>query len=78
MELLSHLSEQCTPCLFTGLREVGGKKLQKDALLVCNLLEYFSLSFAPYVMHISFNFNVYIVNILDKWVLILEYLVSRY
>ena len=73
MELLNLFSEQYTLCLFVGLREVGGKTA-KDTLLVGTR---FQLTVALYVKRISFNFTVYIRYILDKWVPILKYLVSR-
>ena len=55
-------------CFFIGLREVGGK-FAKDLLLVCS--RTFQLTIDLYVKCISFNFTVYIMYILDKWVPIL-------
>lgn len=74
VELLTHLREQCTDWSCPVDWGVGGKELQTDPISVLDLFSFPS----PCVLY-TFNFaTLYILYILDKGVLILWYLVSRY
>lgn len=74
VELLTHLREQCTDWSCPVDWGVGGKELQTDPISVLDLFSFPS----PCVFYTFIFATLYILYILDKGVLILWYLVSRY